>query len=173
MPRSAALRELQAMARNRGGVWRQTQAGDAVRIGDAEIVVQHPPPPDWERQTVRNDDSVVLEVRHQEVAFVLPGDIGSDVEAAVASRLAGAPTVVLKAPHHGSRTSSSQPLIDALRPTLAVVSAGRHNRFGHPHDEVVQRYRQAGTQVIETGRVGAVTVCSDGRRITVATERAG
>ena len=173
VPRSEALRELETMTRDRGGVWRQTQAGDGIRIGEAEVVVRHPPPPDWERQAVRNDDSVVLEVRHHEVAFVLPGDIGSDVEAAVASRLAGAPIVVLKAPHHGSRTSSSQPLIDALRPTLAVVSAGRHNRFGHPHDEVVQRYRQAGTQVLETGRVGAVTVCSDGRQITVATERAG
>ena len=89
----------------------------------------------------------------------------------IAADLSRAPQVVVKVPHHGSRTSSSLAFVEAIQPTLAVVSAGRHNRFGHPDEAVVGRYAAHGAQVLETGVVGAVTVCSDGRAIQVVTSR--
>lgn len=169
VPRSERMRDLQQAAREGGAAWRRLRAGDRLRIGDVEIIVWHPPRPEWERQRVRNDDSLVLELRHGEVSFVLPGDIGTAVESVFGARLDPSPLRVLKAPHHGSRTSSSAAFIAALDPLLAVVSAGRDNRFGHPHPAVAQRYRAAGTTLLETGQAGAIDVCSDGRRIHVST----
>jgi competence protein ComEC len=70
-------------------------------------------------------------------------------------------------PHHGSLTSSSPAFLDALDPTVAIVSAGRDNRFGHPAPAVVRRYQEAGAVIRRTGRAGAIEVCSDGEDIRV------
>ena len=58
-------------------------------------------------------------------------------------------------------------------PRLAIISSGRRNPFGHPHPEVLQRYREAGALVLGTARDGAVTVSTDGRRVFVSTYRTG
>ena len=138
-------------------------------VGGAVVRVVHPPAPDWERPRVRNDDSVVLDVRFGGVSVVLPGDIGAAVETELASAWPPAAVRVLKAPHHGSRTSSSAEFLAALTPGMAVVSAGRDSRFGHPHPEVVRRYAGLEARVLATGEVGAVSICTDGRRAAVTT----
>ena len=145
------------------------QAGDLERIGDTEIRVWHPPPPDWERQRVRNDDSVVVELRQGDVSILLTGDIEREAERALAPRLALAPIVVLKAPHHGSATSSTAALIAAARPGAVVFSAGRRNPFGHPHPAILARYRGAGAEIFRTDEDGAVVVDTDGGTATVRT----
>ena len=167
VPRSERLRRLRTAALEGGAVWRTLRAGDRLRADDAQVLVWHPPAPDWERQRVRNDDSLVIEIRHGDVSLVLPGDVGAEVEARIAGALAPAAQRVLKAPHHGSRTSSSAAFLAALAPTVAIVSAGRDNRFGHPAPAVVRRYETAGAAVFETGRSGAIEVCSDGRAVRV------
>ena len=78
-----------------------------------------------------------------------------------------APLRVVKIPHHGSLTSSSPEFVRALSPTVAVVSAGRANHFGHPVPEVLDRYRAAGAEVFRTDRDGAVTIDTDGRSLSV------
>lgn len=170
VPASGRLRRLKALALARGAVWRTLQAGETLRIGDAQVTVWHPPAPEWERQRVRNDDSLVIEIRHGDVSFVLPGDIGAEVESRLAGVLPPAARRVLKAPHHGSRTSSSAALLAALDPTVAIVSAGRENRFGHPAPAVVRRYEEAGAVIHRTGRAGAIEVCSDGEDIRIRAE---
>jgi competence protein ComEC len=75
--------------------------------------------------------------------------------------------VILKAPHHGSATSSTQELLDRLHPAAVIFSCGRNNRFGHPHPAVVERYRAMGTAMFSTAEDGAVFVESDGRRVEV------
>jgi len=65
---------------------------------------------------------------------------------------------VLIAPHHGSRTSSSQELIDAVQARHAIISAGYFNRYRHPNQAVVERYQGAGVQLWRTDRDGAVEV---------------
>jgi competence protein ComEC len=169
VPPHAALRELSALAAARSAVWRIVQAGDAERIDGVEIRIWHPPPPDWERQRVRNDDSIVVELRHGDVSILLTGDIEREAERALAPRLALAPIVVLKAPHHGSATSSSAPFIAATRPGAVVFSAGRRNPFGHPHPAVLARYRAAGVEIFRTDADGAVAVDTDGRTATLRT----
>ena len=172
VPSHEPLDMLRLLARSAHLGWRARYAGDLIVDGGVAIRVVHPAPPDWERPRVRNDDSVVLELRYGNVSIVLPGDIGTEVEAGLADWPA-ADLRVLKVPHHGSRSSSSAPFLAALRPDLAIVSAGRDSRFGHPHPEVVRRYADAGSTMLSTGEVGAVTLCTDGRRLAVATERGG
>jgi len=72
---------------------------------------------------------------------------------------------VLKAPHHGSLTSSTPAFIAAVRPAAVIFSAGRDNRFGHPAPAVVDRYRTAGAAIFRTDRDGAIVLDTDGRSI--------
>ena len=169
VPSSGPLAQLRAAARAAGAAWRTRSRGDVEHVGGVRVRVLHPPAPDWERPRVRNDDSLVLELRYGDVSIVLPGDIEAGVEAAVAASLDPARWRVVKAPHHGSRTSSSVAFLEALNPTLAVVSAGRDHVFGHPHPEVVARYEAAGAVVLATGDEGAVAICTDGRGLVAST----
>ncbi len=131
--------------------------------------VLHPPSPDWERRRVRNDDSVVLEIVYRDVALLLTGDISSDIEREILPQLTRAPIRVLKVAHHGSRTSSSQELLSAWRPQIALISAGRGNTFGHPATEVLQRLEAIGAMVLRTDLHGQITVETDGRQIKFTT----
>ncbi len=169
VPPHLGLRALAGYAAASGVTWRTVQAGDVDRVSGVEIRVLHPPLPDWERQRVRNDDSIVLEFRLGDVSIVLPGDIGAVPELALAPRLSLAPLVVLKAPHHGSATSSTQAFIDAARPAAVIFSSGRNNRFGHPAPTVVARYAAAGVAMFGTAEDGAVIVETDGRDVEIRT----
>ena len=168
VPPHAPMRELRALADAGGAVWRTLQPADRVRFGDVELVVHHPPRPEWERQRVRNDDSEVIEIRYGGVSFVFTGDIGTDVERTIAPSFTRAPVRILKVPHHGSATSSSQAFLDVLRPDIAVISAGRGNPFGHPVPSVLERYRKIGAAIYRTDQDGAVTVETDGTTVRVA-----
>lgn len=91
--------------------------------------------------------------------LLLAGDVEGEGERALIERLRerGIERIdVLKAAHHGSRGSTSQELIDQIRPRMAVISCGRKNRYGHPHQELLERLEQAGCQTLRTDRQGAV-----------------
>ncbi|HEU4664832.1 MAG TPA: DNA internalization-related competence protein ComEC/Rec2, partial [Dokdonella sp.] len=103
-----------------------------------------------------NDRSCVLLVEGRSGRLLLPGDISSRVEADVAAAVGGGPPLAVVVPHHGSRSSSSPPFVDALRPAIAVVSAGWRNRFRHPAPAVVARYRAIGADLANTADAGAV-----------------
>ncbi|HVC18754.1 MAG TPA: DNA internalization-related competence protein ComEC/Rec2 [Vicinamibacterales bacterium] len=167
VPRLEALQQLRAQTDRAGIAWRDLQRGDRLSVDGVDLVVRHPPPPDWERQKVRNDDSVVIELRFGEVSVLLTGDIGREVEPAVAAGLLPAGLRILKVPHHGSGSSSSFPFLRLVHPAVAIVSAGRGNPFGHPTPQVLQRYRSIGARVFRTDQDGAVTLETDGKRVTV------
>jgi len=169
VPPEPLLRRLRLEADRIGAAWRAVQRGDRISFGDAQVVAWNPRPPDWERQRVRNDDSVVVEVRFGDVSLLLPGDVESAAEAEVAQLIAPAGVRVMMAPHHGSATSSTWPLIGAAAPDLVVISAGRGNRYGHPHAAVLDRYRAAGARILRTDLDGAVTVRTDGRVLEAET----
>ena len=121
---AASLHAVLSRAAASGIPVEQRRQGEELHIGAARIHVLHPPSPDWERQRVRNDDSVVLEVAYGDVAFLLTGDIGSDVERAIAPHLVPAKIRILKVAHHGSRTSTSQELLEACIRRLRSSAAG-------------------------------------------------
>ena len=169
VPPHAATRALRALADAAGTPWRTLQPGDRLGFGKVDLIVHHPPHPEWERQRVRNDDSQVVELLYGGVSFVFTGDIGREAEQAIASRFAAVPVRIVKVPHHGSATSSSQQLLDALRPDIAVISAGRGNPFGHPVLPVLERYRHIGAAIYRTDVDGAVSVETDGTTVRVRT----
>ena len=129
----------------------------------------HPPPPEWERQKVRNDDSLVLHVLYDRVELLLTGDAGSEFERRHPAASRPAPLRVLKVAHHGSRTSSSAAFLSTFRPQVALVSAGRGNLFGHPAVDVMARLSEIGADVFRTDRDAAVTVETNGRSVTLRT----
>jgi len=165
VPRFEPLRQLHAAADARGLSWAIVNAGAHVSVDEVDVRVLHPPPPDWERQRVRNDDSIVLDLRWRDVSVVLTGDIGKSVEHALLPSLSPARLRVLKVPHHGSLTSSTPEFIHALHPAVAVFSAGRNNRFGHPAPEVLERYQEAGVRVLRTDQSGEIDITTDGQSV--------
>jgi competence protein ComEC len=169
VPQSPALQRLAIAAAAAGSAWRNVQADDAVRIDDVSVVVRHPGQPDWERQDVRNDDSIVLELLWRDVSIVLTGDIGREAEGAIVPRFPRVPLRVVKVPHHGSLTSSTDAFVRTLAPRVAVVSAGRRNAFGHPAPAVIGRYRAAGVEIFRTDQDGAVMVDTDGTSLDIRT----
>lgn len=116
-----------------------------------------------------NDDSVVLRVRYGARCFLLTGDIERGAESALVSARDDLRCDVVKVAHHGSRTSSTPPFVAATRPAYAVVSVGLDSPFGHPDPAVVARWRDAGAQVLQTGRRGTITFSTDGRDLHVET----
>ena len=152
-----------------GAEWGAVAAGRQARVAGVDVRVLHPPVPDWERRRPRNDDSVVLELRLGAVSLILPGDVGPAVEATLADALAPSALRVLKAAHHGSRTSSTAAFLDAVQPAIVLASAGRANRHGHPDPAVVARVRERGAALYRTDRDGAIAVDTDGRWLRVTT----
>jgi competence protein ComEC len=167
VPPLEPLQGVRREAANAAARWTTVQADDTVALDDVRLVVRHPGLPDWERQRVRNDDSVVLEILWRDVSVVLTGDIGRDVEREIVGRFTPSPLRVVKVPHHGSPTSSTEAFVRALAPAVAVISVGRGNRFGHPSKAVQARYLEAGAAVFRTDRDGAVTVATDGHSLDV------
>jgi competence protein ComEC len=130
-------------------------AGQAWRWNGATLRVLHPPAASAAEYR-DNDRSCVLLVEGQSGRLLLSGDISTRVEPAIAAAIGDGPPLVLLVPHHGSRTGSGADFIAALRPVLAVVSAGWRSRFGHPHPDVVARYRAAGVPLVNTADNGAL-----------------
>jgi competence protein ComEC len=167
--RHARLQEVLQEARESGARVEQRRAGEEMRRGGALVRVLHPPLPDWERPRVRNDDSVVLELVYGEVAVLLLGDVGAEIERSILSRLTPARRRILKVAHHGSRTSTSRELLEHWRPQIAIISAGRGNTFGHPAPEVLRRLEDIGAAIYRTDLDGQVTIETDGTSVQVRT----
>ena len=164
---------LQSMADRKRASWRWLQAGDRIDMGGVELRVHHPGVADWQRQKVRNDDSLVIELRYGRVSMLLTGDIGREVEQALLPTLDLLPIVVLKSPHHGSGTSSSEEFIQKLQPRLVLISSGRANSYGHPVPQVMKRYEAAQSSVFRTDRDGQVEIQTDGNKLVAKTFTGG
>ncbi len=169
VPRSREVQDLQADARASGATWRILQSGDRIAVGEATLHVAHPPLPDWERQKVRNDDSIVLQLTYGHVEFLLTGDAGREFEHRAGAEASHAPLRILKVAHHGSRTSTSSDFLDAFQPQISLISAGRGNLFGHPAPDILARLTAANSQIFRTDRDAAILVDTNGHLVHVRT----
>jgi competence protein ComEC len=167
VPPELRRQRLRELARRRGMVWRQLQRDDRFEAGGVAVEVRSPERGDWERQRVRNDDSLVLSIRYGDAEIMLTGDVGDDGERRLSLADPAAPLRVLKVAHHGSRSSSSQRFLDRYRPQVALISAGRANPFGHPSQDVLDRLRAIDAETFRTDADGAVIVETDGRELFV------
>jgi competence protein ComEC len=138
---------------------------EGLTLGDVRIEVLGPPDERAELEE-ENDRSIVLKLMHGKVSFLLTGDIEAGAEDALGSP--GEVTVV-KAPHHGSDTSSTPGFVAATRAKYVVFCVGRNNRFRFPREDVVERWERSGARCYRTDRDGAVTFRSDGNEVEVET----
>jgi beta-lactamase superfamily II metal-dependent hydrolase len=148
----------------------EPRAGQQTQVGPLVIDVLNPAASADLRDF--HDASLALRLTFGGVAFVLTGD----AEGAAESRMARGGSLeadVLKLGHHGSRTSTNETFLRAVRPRFAFVSAGAANSYGHPHAEVIDRARAAGIDLYATSAHGTIVLRTDGRVIAVATERSG
>ncbi|WP_429614598.1 DNA internalization-related competence protein ComEC/Rec2 [Variovorax sp. W2I14] len=148
------------------------EAGQRWTWDGVSFEVLHPFDTDYRSFTRPNAVSCVLRIGNGRATVLLAGDIERLQEAALVARTAEAHlrADVLLVPHHGSKTSSSEALLDAVRPRIGLVQAGYRNRFGHPAGEVVARYTERGVRLVESARCGAAHWVSE-RPAELACER--
>lgn len=138
--------------------------GHPARFGPVRLDVLGPcPGPGLDEAP--NDASLVVRVTHGRVHLLLAGDIETEGEQAILHSGQPLAADLVKVPHHGSGTSSGSGLVEATGARWAVVSVGAWNRFGHPADPVIARWRGAGARVLRTDVDGGVRLVSDGRRL--------
>lgn len=165
---SAAYQNILALAAARGVRIVHVKDGSTFARGEVSGTILWPENTSEER-VAKNDDSVVIRLTDGSRSLLLPGDIERVSERQI---LADDPPVTadfLKVAHHGSRTSTTDAFLAAVRPNFAAISAGRDNSFGHPSPEIVEKLKSAGVRVYRTDRDGAITVTTDGQALTVTT----
>ena len=151
----------------RGVPMAMVNAGERYEIEGVSIEVLWPPSKPEPSAVSGNDDSVVLRLTYGSVSVLMTGDIEQTTEDALVRSGINLRSDLLKVPHHGSRTSSSEAFIDTVRPRWAVIPAGERNPFGHPAPTIVNRYLKRGVKLFETGRDGLITAETDGTKLDV------
>lgn len=153
--KAPAMRALLVEAQTLGIRVRRFHAGEAFPWGDVRVRVLAPEAGYSNPGTAKNDDSLVMRLAYGKGSVLLEGDAewASEVDMLLDHRLA--PSTLLKVGHHGSKTSTSPAFLAAVAPREAVISVGRHNTFGHPRWEVLERLEEAHVQTWRTDREGA------------------
>ncbi len=159
--------ELLKLARSLGIPSSQKHPSGRIELSGATLEVLAPAA-DYFSKTVANNDSLVLRISYGSRSFLLTGDIERGIETKLLAEGADLHADVLKVGHHGSRTSSTEPFLEAVSPSVALISAGFENSFGHPHPDVLARLSARHTAILRTDLDGLVTARTDGRRIWFA-----
>lgn len=143
--------------------------GDVLKFGDVTVEVLYPLPVADPNSVSDNNHCVVLRIIYGNRAFLMTGDIERAAEAELISGGGTLKADLIKVPHHGSRTSSTQEFIEAVNAKYAIISVGRTSPFGHPHKDVVDRWKAAGVNVMTTGTRGMISLSTDGRDLQIKT----
>ena len=142
-------------------------------INGVQIDVLYPPIDFVEKKEMEtwrnlNNNSLVLKVSFGATSFLFPGDIKARAEYELASTVGDKlKSTVLLAPHHGSKTSNTEPFLEKVTPEIVVISSRWKSIFGFPHPLVLKRYKATGCRVLKTAQNGAVSMRTDGRKLTI------
>jgi competence protein ComEC len=167
LPPSRALDNLIAEAHALGITVVRHWEGDKFDLGGAKVEVLFPPQDQPVATEPKNNDSTVLHITYGETSVLLEGDAEKDVERRIA-RIYHPHADLLKVGHHGSATSTTPEILNAVRPAFAIISVGYRNSFGLPKPAVLQRLQASGVHVYRTDLDGAVTFYLDGHTVTPA-----
>lgn len=142
------------------------RSGMRIHLGDGAYADVLHPEENAESLRETNDASVSMRVVYGETEFMLTGDAPAWVEERIVKRYGDTlQSDVLKAGHHGSKTSTSPAFLAAVAPGIVVVSAGKDNSYGHPHEGVVARIRESKATLLSTINEGTITLVSDGKAV--------
>ena len=143
--------------------------GDTFSLGSATVTVLGP----QKHYSDVNNQSLILRVDYGSNAFLFTGDAEYESETDVLDAGEDVRCDVIKAGHHGSRTSTGYRLLYEAQPKYAVISCGADNEYGHPHDDTLSRLRDADVTVYRTDLNGTIVCRSDGVDLTFTTEKEG
>ena len=151
-----------------GNEWSE---GTEFSMGDARFTIIGPTD-QFQGSRSLNDWSIVLHLQYGRTSFLFTGDVEREGEAAIVAAGRRIRADVLQAPHHGSRSSSTEAFIDAVAPAFVAISVGEYNTYGtypdfHPHQAVLDRFSARGVQILRTDERGTIIFRSDGVTITV------
>lgn len=160
---ASSLRE----AENSGTRWRRVHPGDTMRV-DGVLIRFLAPDSTWTSAlNDPNEASTVASVEFGSTHFLLMGDAERDEETWLMNHASSDLRAdVLKVGHHGSSTSSTDAFLNAVQPSLAVISVGSDNLYGHPSADVLASLARVGARTVRTDQLGTVVVHSDGIRLT-------
>ena len=146
---------------------REVREGDVIMIDAAENIFLEILHPEADYVSVdSNDQSIVARLVYGETCFILTGDASKEVEMKLIKKYpAELDCDVLKVGHHGSHTSSEEKFIGLVSPKYSVISAGKDNRYGHPHKEVLEILKKFNSEIKNTAESGTITFWSDGKEI--------
>ena len=144
------------------------EQGDMIRLGKLKLTCLYAGDPRVKEEKDKNRHSLAVRAEYGAFQMLLTGDMDAECERGMISQCGegGLEGIqVLKVAHHGSDTSSSEALFEAVKPEIAVVSYGVGNSYGHPSGSVMGRMKERGIKVWETGKCGAVLIWTDGRSL--------
>jgi competence protein ComEC len=155
------------VADSAGTEWTRVRPGAALQV-DGVVMRFLAPDSAWTGSLDDpNEASTIAIVEYGDVRFLLTGDAERDEEKWLLDHELGELHAdVLKVAHHGSSTSSTDPFLRAVQPSLAVISVGADNRYGHPSADVLASLNRAGAQTVRTDKLGTIIVRTDGKRLT-------
>ena len=137
-----------------------------IPVGNSRIYVLNDTTNHYFESMSSNDQSGMLKLVYGNNSFLFTGDAGTKVESGYVNQYKTfLQSTVLKAGHHGSRSSTSEEFLKFVKPNYAVISAGVMNKFNHPHKEIIERFHQNKINVVRTDKSGAVMFRSDGYKI--------
>ncbi|MCD9184858.1 MAG: ComEC/Rec2 family competence protein [Pyrinomonadaceae bacterium] len=143
--------------------------GDIMEFEKVFVEVLYPEKDTSDFAVSDNDHSLVLRITFGTKKFLFTGDIEKGAEAFLVKNPSYLQADVVKAAHHGSRTSSTQTFVEATRAEYVIIPVGKRSQFGHPHKEVVARWKNSGAKVYTTGERGTVTISTNGKDLEVQT----
>ena len=170
---SPSYARFRALVRSRGIAYRLARRGMRVDLGDGvALAVLLPQEPLISGSgSDPNLNSIVVRATYRYVGTLFTGDMEGLNEAQLLDLGDDLRSVILKVAHHGSETSTTEAFVEAVRPTVALISVGAFNPFGHPHRRTLDLLEEWGAQVYRTDQDGAILLQTDGRRITARTVR--
>lgn len=143
--------------------------GDKYKLGKAEFTILWPENPSVVKEDDINEVSIVIRMVYGENAFMFTGDAEAKNEKQIISNKT-VPSLkcdVLKAGHHGSNTASCEEFVNAVNPSIVIISCGKGNSYNHPHKEPMELFESKGCQILRTDLLGTIVLVSDGKNIEV------
>ena len=138
--------------------------GDEVQIDD-DIDFEILSPVKGKKYDDTNEYSIVAKIVYKDTSFILMGDATMENEVDIINNVLDIDIDVLKLGHHGSSTSSSDYFITKTSPKIAIISCGKNNKYGHPHQEVMRVLKKHGVTPYRTDEMGDIVITSDGKEI--------
>ena len=117
-----------------------------------------------------NNNSLVCKLKYKTFSILFTGDIEEIAEKAILEKYKNTnelKSTILKVPHHGSKTSSTEDFLNKIKPQIALIGVGQNNKFGHPSEVTIQKLEQINAKILRTDSMGEIVIKTNGKNIEI------